>query len=295
VAQAQTSRAEAAQGGSSCSAANLNDRPWVAYGDGKLLLVNNPGGGPVQVGMMDVPSLPVGGPGLGVAEPFSATWNLCAGEGGGAIPGIPDMRDDHFFAVPQVQEDELVIVKGSGDVMDVQQVTVFKNTNTGGGTSNYGQAVFDADGTMFIGIRNNTEEDADGDRQGQLHLAISHDQGETFVERTLALSSPTTSIFMDGNMAGPGALLTWALEGKEGTDWYVAHLFAGADGGPVVENVTRVVENGPPPSAHVQGAAAGPDGRAYIVTFHGGYGPTDGHNPLHVWVQQNGPRLPVKA
>ncbi len=296
--QAQTTRGEAlqssaGQGDSSCSVANLNDRPWTAYGNDKLLMVNNPGGGPVQVGSMDVPpAIPVGGPQLGVAD--QGEWNLCAGEGGGSIPGIPDMRDDHFFVVPQVQNDKLVIVKGNAaDVHDVEQVTVFNNTNTGGGTSNYGQAVFDQDGTLFLGIRNNTEENADGERTGQLHLAVSQDDGTTFTERTLRLGSPSTSIYLDGNMAGPGALLTWAQDGDDGTDWYVAHMFVGPDGGPVVENATLVVDEGPSPSAHVQGAAAGPDGRAYIVTFHGGYGPTDQATPLHVWVQGDGARLPV--
>ncbi len=299
--QANTARAMAASGmDSSCSLLNVNDRPWVAYADGKLLLVNNPGGGPVQVGIMDTPQLPVGGPGLGLAEPVAADWNLCAGEGGGAIPGIPDMRDDHFFAVPQVQSDELIIVKGYGDVHDVEQVTVFENTNFGPGTSNYGQVVFDAEGTMFIGIRNNTRLDTNGDGEwtGQLHLAVSHDDGETFAEKTFVLPAGfgnATSIYMDGNMHGPGALLTWAQRDTEGarTDWYAAHLYSGEDGGPVVENVSLVLEGGPAPSAHVQGAAAGPDGRAYLVMFYGGYGPTDGATPLRVMVQQGGPTLPV--
>ncbi len=294
-AQAMTSRADAVAGeSSSCSLLNLNDRPWAAYGNGKLLMVNNPGGGPVQVGIMDVPPANlVGGPTVG---PTGATWNLCAGAGGGAIPGIPDMRDDHFFAVPQVQRDQLVIVKGhDGDVMNVQQVHVLNNTNTGGGTSNYGQVVFDADGTMFLGIRNNTKENSLGERTGQLQLAVSTDDGESFVTRTLVIGTPTTSIYLDGNMNGPGALLTWAQEGETRTDWYVAHLALGPNGEPQVSNVSLVVDEGPAPSAHVQGAALGPDGRAHIVTFHGGYGPLDRATPLHVWSQSSGPTLPVAA
>lgn len=297
-AQAMASRGEALSGGdaSSCSLANLNDRPWVAYGDGKLLMVNNPGGGPVQVGIMDVPTLPVGGPGLGLTlEPVAAQWNLCAGEGSGAIPGIPEMRDDHLWAVPQVQGDKLVIVKGQGTVAEWQQVTVFENTNSGGGTSNYGHVVFDADGTLFVGIRNNTQPDDNDDVVGRLHLAISRDDGNTFTERTFTLSSPARSIYLDGNLRGPGALLTWAQETERGTDWYAAHLFVGPDGGPVIENVMLVVKDGPPPSAHVQGAAVGPDGRAYLVTFHGGYLPTDRATPIHVWIQREGPTLAVAA
>lgn len=306
-AQAMTARADAVAGeDGSCSVANLNDRPWAAYGDGKLLLVNNPGGGPVQVGIMDVPqALPVGGPTVG---PTGATWNLCAGAGGGAIPGIPDMRDDHFFAVPQVQGDELVIVKGhDGDVMSVQQVKVFDNTNAGPGTSNYGQVVFDAEGTLFVGIRNNTwdEEATDGNppfsdsgvrrvvRDGQLQVAVSTDDGETFVTRTLRVGNHTTSVYLDGNMNGPGALLTWAQQDQNGTDWYAGHLYLGDDGAPHLENVSLMVDDGPFPSAHVQGAALGPDGEAYLVMYHGGYAIQDRVTPLSVWIQQDGPTMPV--
>ncbi|MDX1611078.1 MAG: hypothetical protein R3185_01830 [Candidatus Thermoplasmatota archaeon] len=301
--QANTARADAATGGS-CSLLNVNDRPWSAYGDGKLLLVNNAGGGPVQVGLMDVPTMPVGGPGLDQAEPLSADWNLCAGEGGGFIPGIPDMRDDHFFAVPQVQGDELVIVKGHGDVHDVEQVTVFETTSAGPGTSNYGQVVFDAEGTMFVGIRNNTYEEVEREgtfgpttaleaKEGQLKIAVSQDDGETFVHRTFHVGTPTSSIYMDGNMHGPGALLTWAQEGDDATDWYAAHLTVGADGEPVIENVSLVLDEGPFPSAHVQGAAVGPDGRAHLVMYNGGYDVTDRATPLDVLVQGDGPTLPV--
>ncbi len=295
-AQAQTTRVDAIAGeSSSCSVANLNDRPWAAYGDGKLLMVNNPGGGPVQVGLMDVPpAAPIGGPQLGVAD--MGEWNLCAGEGGGAIPGIPDMRPDHFFAVPQVQGDKLVIVKGHGDVFDVEQVTVFNNTNvnpSGGGTSNYGQVVFDAKGTMFVGIRNNTvHHGADGRASvgdGQLHVAISTDDGETFIERTFKTSKPTNSIYMDGYKQGQGALLSWGEKDEAGTDWYAGHLTIGPDGGPVLSNISLVLDDGPAPSAHVQGASVGPDGRVYLVMDYGG---GVGDLPLRVMVQDDGPTLP---
>lgn len=290
-AEAMRARALVASGeGGSCSALNLNDRPWAAYGNGKLLMVNNPGGGPVQVGLMDVPpALPVGGPQLGVAG--MAQWNLCAGDGGGSIPGIPDMRDDHFFAVPQVQGGKLVIVKGYGDVNAVDQVTVFNNTNTGGGTSNYGQVNFDKAGTMFIGIRNNTAEDAAGERIGQLHLAISQDDGTTFQERTFTTSAPTTSLYMDGYKQGKGALVTWGQTGAQGgTDWYAAHMQIGPDGGPILENASLVLASGPNPSAHVQGAAVSPFGFGMLVMDYGG---SVGDKPLRVMIQEaGGARMP---
>lgn len=273
-----------------CSAASLNDRPWAAYGDGKLLMVNNPGGGPMQIGVLDVPpsdALGIGGPMVG------PEWNTCASTGG-YIPGIADMRDDHFFAVPQTEDGALHVVTGNAeDIFDVQQRHVFNVTNSGGGTSNYGQVVFDAHGTMFVGIRNNTAPDDDDSVTGQLKIAVSQDDGETFNNRTIDVGSATRSLYMDGNMAGPGALLTWAQVGESGTDWYSAHLFVGPDGGPVVENVNLVVKDGPPPSAHVQGAASGPDGRSYMVMFHGGYTPVDQATPIHIWVQEDGETLPV--
>jgi len=293
-AQAQTSRAEAATGmDDSCSLANLNDRPWAAHANGTLLMVNNPGGGPVQVGAMDTPRPTyLEGPGIDGPGPVSAEWNLCAGEGGGYIPGIPDHRDDGFFAVPQVQDDELVIVRGtSEDVQDVEQVTVTEVTNADEqpATTNYGQVVFDDEGTMFVGVRNNTEEDADGERTGQLKVAVSTDDGDTFQERILRVGPPTGSIYMDGNMDGEGALLTWAQEGDDGWDWFAAHLYADDEGVPQVTNVSLALEDGPPPSAHVQGAALGPDGRAHLAMYYGGYTAADRANPLEVLVQDGGP------
>jgi hypothetical protein len=299
-AQAQTSRAEAVSGmDESCSAANLNDRPWAAQAGDKLLMVNNPGGGPVQVGAMDVPrDTYLEGPGVGGPGPVSAEWNLCAGEGDGYIPGIPDMREDHRFAVPQVQDDQLVLVTGNAeDVNDVEQVTVTDVTNAEEqpATTNYGQAVFDDEGDLFVGIRNNTEAGEDGDRTGQIKLSASTDGGETFTTRTFRTGEPTASLYMDGNMNGPGALLSWAQVGDDGHDWYAAHVSLGEDGQPVVTNVSLALEDGPPPSAHVQGAALGPNGTAHLVMFYGGYSAADRATPIEVLVQEDGPTLPVDA
>lgn len=296
---------------SQCGAVGLNDRPWASYAKGKLLMVNNPGGGQaplgrVEVGVMDVPpTVPVG-----VGNPaIGPKWNYCATVGG-SIPGVPGMRDDHFFGVPQVKGGVLNVVTGNAkDVMAVKVVKVFENTNAGGGTSNGGRVTFDKDGTMFVGIRNNTGRSVPGNPtitgqpttriqavNGQLHFAVSRDNGTTFQERTIKLDGVATALYLDGNMMGPGALAMWAqLNGTNRADWFTGHLFVGPDGKPVLENATRVISNGPPTSAHVQGAAAGPDGRAYFVTFHGGYAPADRATPLHVWTQQSGPTLPVAA
>lgn len=296
---------------SQCGAVGLNDRPWASYAKGKLLMVNNPGGGNaplgrVEIGVMDVPpAAPVG-----VGNPVNgAKWNFCATSGGG-IPGVPAMRDDYSFAAPQVKGGSLNVVIGKAtDVSKVEVVKVFDNQNAGAGTMNGGYAAFDANGTLFVGMRNNTFT-REGNRAtvtgGQLHLAASQDAGKTFVDRTFKLSSQATSIYIDGNMMGPGALLSWAQQnGTSGTDWYTAHLFLGPDGGPVIANATLALANGPPPSAHVQGAAVGPDGRAYFVTFHSADDllPSNplinlekpGAMPLRVWIQRTGPTLPVVA
>lgn len=290
-------RADATSSGA-CGAVALNDRPWGVVAGGKLLMVSNPGTGTVQIGQMDVPrDERLGVPGNPATGP---QWNMCAGSTS-YIPGIPDMRDDLRFAVPYQAGDTLEVALGSADnVNHVTHRTVFDVTNTGGGTSNYGQAVFDAEGTLFVAIRNNTEAGQDGNRTGQLKIAASTDGGRTFQERTFRVGPPTTSVYMGGNMHGPGALLTWAQHGDDGedygsTDWYAAHLSVGPSGAPTVANVSLALDEGPPPSAHVQGAAVGPDGRAHMVMYYGGYGPADRATPLEVLVQETGPRLPVAA
>ncbi len=274
-----------------CNPVSLNDRPWAAYADGSLLLVNNPGGGPMQIGIMDVPPATPVGVG-GVSGP---TWNTCASAGGG-IPGVPSMRADGLFAVPQMvgngQAQTLTVVVGNkADIFDVETKTVFPVQTTGGGTSNGGRTAFDRDGALYVAARNNTN---DGD--GQFIVSVSTDDANTFQTATFAVGSAVRSIYLDGNMAGGGALLTWSQlgSGEDTSDWYVAHVFPGVNGEPVLSNVTLAVDEGPHSSAHVMGAGAGPDGRAYFLNFVGGaivdYA---GTTPISVWVQQDGARLPV--
>ncbi|MEA3202165.1 MAG: hypothetical protein QOE90_3593 [Thermoplasmata archaeon] len=278
----------------SCTPTSLNDRPWSAYGNGTLLLVNNPGGGPMQIGVMKVPpDLPVGA--VGVNGP---TWNMCASEGG-SIPGVPAMRKDGLFAVPQMMgsgEDQVlgVVIGNASDIMKVHTQKPFKVTSADDGTVNGGRAAFDHDGTLYVGAVNNTKDGA-----GRIILAISADGGNTFTNTTFAADNTVTSLFVDGNMAGPGALVAWgqlSQGDKTKTDWYVAHAFVGPDGTPVLRNVTAAVKNGPPYSAHVMGAAAGPDGRAYFINFFdAGMPGYVGSSPISVWIQKEGATLPVTA
>ncbi len=283
--------------------ASLNDRPWAAYANGTLLLVNNPGGGPMQIGVMPVPpATPVG-----LFDPVTGpTWNLCASPDGW-IPGIPAMRDDGFFAVPQMTgsgtDERLTVVTGNAaDIFDVQVRDAFHVSSSPGGTSNGGRTAFGLDGTLFVGAYNNTADANGAAVEGRFILAASTDDGASFVNVTFVTGTPVRSLYLDSNMAGPGALVTWSQLGEDGTrsDWYVAHVFVGPNGEPVLEDVSLAVDEGPHSAAHVMGAGAGPDGRAYFVTFEDGAGALvdalvdyAGSTPISVWVQQTGPTLPV--
>lgn len=301
---------------SGCVPAPAKDRPWVAYSNGTLLMVSNPASGPAQIGTLEVPPmLPVS---LG-ATVGGGSWNLCAGPGGLPascnIPGIPDMRADGQFAVPQRCQGRLYLVTGNkADIEAVSLVEVFDHTSGGEITSVYGIAAYDAAGTLFVGISNNTAPDDDGNRTGQMRFAASLDGGETFQERVFVTGEGAhlRHFYMDANDFGPGALVVWAVDGEkdaEGNsdayDWYMGHLQVDADGRPVLENVHLAIDEGPQPSAHVTGAAVGPDGRAYTAMYRssstqvappfGPNVPTPNHTPLSVFIQVDGPVLPVTA
>jgi hypothetical protein len=307
--------ASTATGAAGCTASPTTDRPWLAYANGKLLLVNNPGGGPLQVGAMDVP------PPTAVAYTGTAwgiEWNLC-GSTDGYIPGIPDMRDDHFFAVPQLQaygtcEDSHydVMTGNAADMTAIKQTTVFKNSHappaeadsTPSNIGVYGQTVFDGQGILYVGAMNNTSLSCDkGKREatpndGGLHFATSSDDGATYVETTFRFEQPVSSFFMDGNRYGNGFLLNWGLVDGNATDWFVGHVFANADGTLRLENMMLAVDDGPEASRHVQGAALGPDGRAYLSLSRnssnpGGSTVAAGDTPLQVVVQIDGPTMPI--
>lgn len=280
------------------TAASLNDRPWAAYapGVGRLLLVNNPGGGPMQLGMLEIPpATPVG-----LMDPVTGpTWNLCSSSGG-YIPGVPAMRGDGFFAVPQIDGGGdgqfLKVVTGNvADIFDVRTTRTFNVTSSYGGTTNGGRTAFDGTGALFVGAYNNTKPTDEEYGDGQFILAVSTDNATTFRNATFAVGSPVRSLYLDSHLEGPGALLTWSQlnEDTSRSDWYVAHVYVGADGLPELRHVTRAVTAGPHSAAHVMGAAAGPDGRAYFVNFEDTADPTQYalSNPLSVWVQQSGPTL----
>jgi hypothetical protein len=302
---------------SGCVPAPAKDRPWAAYSNGTLLMVSNPASGPAQVGVLHVPpALPLG---IG-ATVGGASWNLCAGPGttpaSCGIPGIPDVRADGAFAVPQRCQGKLWMVVGdTEDIGAVTSVPLFDHTSAGEITSVYGIAAFDADGTLFAGITNNTwhREQTGVDRLGRpvmsnvadngtLRFAVSRDAGQTFAERAYTSERPVRHFYMDANEKGPGALVVWATDGGNASadgpattwDWYVGHLRLGADGLPELANAFLAIDEGPRPSAHVTGAAVGPDGRAYLAMYRS-VPALSGGTPLSVYVQQDGVTLPVTA
>lgn len=280
------------------SAASLNDRPWIAYGDGHVLLVNNPGGGPMQIGSLAVPpATPVG-----LFDPVTGpVWNMCASPGG-FIPGVPAMRPDGFFAVPQIacpDSDCLTVVTGNiSNIFDVKVHELFPVTAAFGGTTNGGRTAFDAKGTLFVGAYNNTAAASVKESHGRFILTASTDNASTFHTMTFATGSAVRSLYLDSNPYGEGVLLTWSQYGNDTSksDWYVAHLGVDASGLPVVSDVSLAVDEGPHSAAHVMGAALGPDGRAYFVNFQGAAATQyAGSTPISVWVQDSGPVLPHKA
>lgn len=287
--------------GTAPAPAPVKDRPWAAYAGDTLLLTSNPAGGANQIGVVDVP--------FAAPTPWSLgsvvdgiEWNLCAGPGG-SIPGIPDIRADGLIAAPQLSGDQLYLTLGDKtDIMGLQWKPVFNHTTGGEITSVYGIAAFDAEGDLFVGITNNTAQDPDNNdnRTGQMRFAVSQDDGETFQEQVFVTGDEGNGVrhfYMDANDFGPGALVVWALDGQDGGyDWYMAHLQVGADGAPVLENVSLVIDEGPQPSAHVTGAAVGPDGRGYTAMYTTRSGTPDAPTtPMEVYIQRDGPTMPVVA
>jgi hypothetical protein len=283
-----------------CTPTPLKDRPWAAYASGKLFIVNNPGAGPAQIAIMDVPTTETleAGP-----EGSNIQWNLCASSGG-FIPGIPDMRDDLLFAVPQQQgsnaDTHYTVAIGNGaDIMTTNEYFVFDNTNVAPAESDstvseigeYGQASFDASGDLWVGAMNNAAD------EGGFQIALSQDDGQTFSTSKFRFPTGVSSIYMDGNKAGAGALINWGVIDGDNTDWYMGHLTMAADGTPALTNVMLAFDDGPEASRHVQGAALGPDGRAYMVMSDvsgnddAAMAAAVGTTPMRVVVQQSGPIL----
>ena len=255
------------------------DRPWIAHGAGKLLLVVS--AAKTQIGLHD--------PATGVTR-----FNLCAADG--ATPGPGALRDaDGLFAVPQAATPRgpLRVLLGT-DVADVRETTVFPALGPLACESvNWGVATFSAAGTLYVAAALD---------EGALGVATSRDGGATFTTTRLPMPPGLTHPWIAGNPRGEGALLTYALASharcEKGTDFHAAHLRLQPDGTVLREDDTLVAPDVPRPAGHYVKGDVGPDGRAYLVTFGAGQATpvlvmphTTGERPLRVHVQTDGPVL----
>ncbi|MES2154259.1 MAG: hypothetical protein V4510_03910 [bacterium] len=266
----------------------LNDRPWAAYANGTLLLSNNAGNGAVQVGILQVPpALP--------GDVMPAKWNMCAGSGS-FLPGIPAMRDDLQFAVPIMNNGQLDVVIGNAhSLMTTSTVTAFEVTDEGadfGGGGNWGFSGYDKEGTLFVAATNNTKD------TGRFIVAASTNGGANFTVTTFETTGKIGFLNVDGNMGGPGALVSWIQDGGAAgkADVYAAHLFIDSFGQPIIRDVSVVASKVTAPCGDVMGSGSGPDGRAYVVVFSDAKGclDTPGSHPLSVYVQgKGGAVLPI--
>ncbi|MGB1697106.1 MAG: hypothetical protein ACPHK8_01750 [Thermoplasmatota archaeon] len=276
--------------------APAKDRPWTAYNNGTLLVTSNPAGGANQIGAVSVPFASPAPVSYGTVID-GIDWNLCAGPGG-SIPGVPDINSQGMFAAPQKSGGSLWLTLGhASNVMDVRNVELFPSASGGEITSHYGHATFDIDDTLYVGITTNYE-NAAGNRTGRMTFAVSMDDGETFQNASFETGEGNLRHFyMDANRFGEGSLVVWAKDGEttnaDGNviayDWYMGHLHADETGTPYLKNVFQVIDEGTLPSAHVTGAAVGPDGRAYTAMYD------RATTQLSVFIQRDGPTLPVAS
>ncbi|MCA1814164.1 MAG: hypothetical protein LC624_09475 [Halobacteriales archaeon] len=262
------------------------DKPWIMYGHGKLVMVNNgPGLGidpdtQLQLGLYDTAAQ-------------THTWNTCAGAGG--RPGVPAIRDsDGLFAAVDATGPEASPFLGVFWGTDIAQPRVSRAFDTFGDwvacNAFNGYGAFAATGTYYV---------AGASAQGTLTIAASTDM-ESFATASFALPGQLFYGWMTGSPTGEGALLSFAVTPLDDClhpTYYAAHV-ALVDGQVELSDVSVVAHptNGAA-CGHYQGSSLGPDGRAYVVVFAsagGCLGPvpqaTPGtHFPLKVYVQSGGP------
>lgn len=279
-----------AQANGDCQAAGLTDRPWAAYANHTLLLLNNDGNGVVQVGIEHMPQ-------ANAVNPLPATWNLCAG-GTGFIPGVPAIRADGLFAVPHIEGGDLAVVLGhASDLANTNVTKLFKVDSTGtnasfGGGANFGWSAFDGAGNLYVGALTASKEGA-----GTFDVAYSSDGASTFHTSSFSVGSAIGFLWIAGNPSGPGALVTWIQDGSAPSlaNVYAAHLMADGNGTLHLTDKSLVAQSVLRPCGDLMGSAVGPDGRAYVSVFNSAKSCTDTPlgNPLSVYIQQSGPTLPT--
>ncbi|MCA1812974.1 MAG: hypothetical protein LC624_03365, partial [Halobacteriales archaeon] len=257
----------------------LDDRPWVAYGHGKLVLVNN-GNGVAQVGLYDPATQ-------------ARAWNMCAGRGW--IPGPPAVREaDGMFAVPLVasqrlaflladtREGPLTVLLGQ-DPMALRTATVLGTvpTNLACGT-NYGFAGFTRQGTLVVAAATDAR-----------HIAVAaSDDLRTWRVSTFDAGGDVGYLWLSAG-PGQGALLSWVTteDACLAGDFHVAHVDLAA--APRLRDAMVLAADVAGPCGDYSGSALGPDGRAYVAVFSAPHGCLDlpGDAPLTLYVQTGGPTV----
>ncbi len=154
-----------------------------------------------------------------------------------------------------------------------------------GGGANFGSSAFDKAGNLYVTGINNTA------KHGRFIVGMSTDAGANFTTLTVQTTGFIGFNYVDGNLRGPGAVVSWIQDGDTAgkADVYAAHILP-VDGHAVISDVSLVADEVDAPCGDVMGAAAGPDGRAYVVVHSSPMGCTGTPlgTPLSVYVQGPG-------
>ncbi len=277
---------------SSCGVASLaTDRPWAAYANNQLLLVNNgyvgtSGGNRLQLGLLNVP--------VGAAAPVvPPTWNGCASVIG-YIPGVPALRgSDGRFVVPQIQGNSLHLVTGTtANIMATTTNPLFTVASVdlacpdSGYGANWGFSAVSQAGTFYaVGAKDAT------------HFSVSATTtGTTFKTTNFAtVGNALAFLWISGSQIGEGALVSWAEDNGACSNptFYAGHITLNGSGFPVLSDVSTVGPGTVGACGDLMGSSLSPSGNAYVVVFTNPNGCTDSPlaTPLRVYKQTAGPTI----
>ncbi|MES2153861.1 MAG: hypothetical protein V4510_01865 [bacterium] len=273
---------------SGCGVASVaTDRPWAAYANNQLLLVNNgylgTAGNRVQLSLLNVAP--------GVAPPVTPPfWNGCA-SAAGFIPGVPALRgSDGRYVIPHVQGANLRVITGT-TLVPSATTTDFAVASTdlacpgSGYGANWGFSTVSQPGTFYV----TAAKDA-------THFSVSATTtGTTFKTGTFAtVAGNIAFLWISGSQLAEGALVSWAEDNGScfNPTFYAAHIKLDATGTPVISDITTIgAVNGA--CGDLMGSSLSPSGNAYVVVFAQPNGCTDFPlvTPLRVYKQTAGPIL----
>jgi hypothetical protein len=283
-----------------CGPNVVTDRPWLGYGDGKLLLAANGahrGTGTMQLAVYDPDGVQAG------ANP---DWNACHLAPGGAY-GHPAVSPSGDFVVPRTPfapGPRLFLIEGNLNrgvatdqvrtrEIDEMAFPAWQSTMCEGRSQNWGFSGFDATGTGYVVTWASETEFAiaAGPAGGQLRVGRFDAHGKL------------SFVWLSGSQRGDGALVTWAVErgcnpdptdaenNVDRSDLYAGHVRL-VDGVPTLANEAKVAENVVGLKGDYLGSSLGPDGKAYLVAYSSQTDVTvPGHEPLSVFIQKGGPKL----